>query len=136
MRLARSVRTSRRPRAKHEKAGSMHRFGSQGSLRIAIIAPPWFSVPPKGYGGVENVCADLVGGLVARGHTVTLVGAGTDGTAGQFLATYSEPPSARLGEPLPEALHAGAAWRMLARPDVGRAPHHSPALPLLARRPP
>ena len=111
----------------------MHRFGSQGSLRIAIIAPPWFSVPPKGYGGVENVCADLVGGLVARGHTVTLVGAGTDGTAGQFLATYSEPPSARLGEPLPEVLHAAAASRMLADLDVDLVHDHTLAGPLLAR---
>ena len=54
-------------------------------LRIAMIAPPWFTVPPQGYGGVENMCADLVDGLVQRGHEVTLIGAGDAGTkAGRF----------------------------------------------------
>ena len=49
-------------------------------LHIAMIAPPWFTVPPHGYGGVENVCADLVHGLMDRGHAVTLIGAGASGT--------------------------------------------------------
>ena len=49
--------------------------------RIAMIAPPWFMVPPEGYGGVENMCADLVDGLVDRGHQVTLIGAGKPGRA-------------------------------------------------------
>ena len=43
-------------------------------MRLAMIAPPWFTVPPVGYGGVENMCADLVDGLVARGHEVSLIG--------------------------------------------------------------
>src|SRR5205085_10781063 len=102
MRLVRSVRTPCPPRNRHEKAGNMHRHGAQGPLHIAMIAPPWFTIPPQGYGGVENVCADLIGGLIERGHAVTLVGAGADGTAANFVATYDEPPSARLGEPLPE----------------------------------
>jgi glycosyltransferase involved in cell wall biosynthesis len=111
----------------------MYRFASQQALRIAMIAPPWFTVPPKGYGGVENVCADLIGGLVARGHTVTLVGAGADGTSAKFVATYSEPPSERLGEPLPEVVHAAAASRILADLDVDLVHDHTLAGPLLAR---
>ena len=87
----------------------MNAPGRHEPLHVAIVAPPWFTVPPRGYGGVENVCADLVSGLMDRGHTVTLVGAGESGTAGRFVATYDEPPSARLGEPLPEVLHAAAA---------------------------
>jgi glycosyltransferase involved in cell wall biosynthesis len=111
----------------------MARFGSQEALRIAMIAPPWFTVPPQGYGGVENVCADLVAGLVARGHSVTLVGAGADGTSADFVATYDEPPSARLGEPLPEVLHAAAASRILADLDIDLVHDHTLAGPLLAR---
>jgi glycosyltransferase involved in cell wall biosynthesis len=111
----------------------VHRLGSQESLRIAMIAPPWFSVPPQGYGGVENVCADLVNGLVARGHTVTLVGAGTNGTQADYVATYREAPSGRLGEPLPEVLHAAAASRILADLDVDLVHDHTLAGPLLAR---
>jgi len=41
-------------------------------FRIAMLAPPWIPVPPRGYGGVEVVLSLLVDGLVARGHDVTL----------------------------------------------------------------
>jgi glycosyltransferase involved in cell wall biosynthesis len=103
-------------------------------LRIAMIAPPWFTVPPQGYGGVENMCADLVDGLVDRGHEVTLIGAGKPGTRAQrFLTTYAEPPSGRLGEPLPEVLHAAAAARILTGLDVDLVHDHTLAGPLSAR---
>jgi glycosyltransferase involved in cell wall biosynthesis len=103
-------------------------------LRIAMIAPPWFTVPPQGYGGVENMCADLVDGLVDRGHEVTLIGAGPAGTrAGRYLTTYAEPPSGRLGEPLPEVLHAAAVARILAGLDVDLVHDHTLAGPLSAR---
>jgi glycosyltransferase involved in cell wall biosynthesis len=112
----------------------MTRPSSLRPLRIAMIAPPWFTVPPRGYGGVENVCADLVDGLVARGHTVTLIGAGAPGTrANEFVSTYPEPPSGRLGEPLPEVLHSAAAARVLDGIDVDLVHDHTLAGPLLAR---
>jgi len=41
-------------------------------LRIAMLAPPWLSVPPLGYGGVETVVSALTEALVERGHAVTL----------------------------------------------------------------
>ncbi len=41
-------------------------------LRIAMLAPPWLSVPPAGYGGVESVVSALTEALVRRGHAVTL----------------------------------------------------------------
>jgi len=37
-----------------------------------MLAPPWISVPPPGYGGVESVVGVLTDGLVRRGHEVTL----------------------------------------------------------------
>ena len=52
-------------------------------LRIAMIAPPYFPVPPPAYGGVEAIVADLVDELVARGHHVTLIAAGRHGTRAQ-----------------------------------------------------
>jgi glycosyltransferase involved in cell wall biosynthesis len=103
-------------------------------LRIAMIAPPWFTVPPHGYGGVENMCADLVDGLVERGHEVTLIGAGDPGTkADLFVPTYADPPSGRLGEPLPEVLHTAAAARVLDGLDVDLVHDHTLAGPLMAR---
>lgn len=43
--------------------------------RIAIVAPPWYPLPPKGYGGTELVVALLARGLRAAGHDVLLYGA-------------------------------------------------------------
>lgn len=102
-------------------------------LRLAIVAPPWFDVPPDGYGGIEAIVADLVDGLVARGHEVFLVATGRPGTAAQvFVTTYDEPPSQRLGEALPEILHAATVTRALAElgPDVVH--DHTLAGPLTA----
>jgi glycosyltransferase involved in cell wall biosynthesis len=41
-------------------------------LHVAMLAPPWITVPPPGYGGVEWVVSALTEALVARGHIVTL----------------------------------------------------------------
>src|SRR5436309_6684051 len=37
-------------------------------MRIAQIAPPWITIPPKSYGGTENVLYDLVEEFRAHGH--------------------------------------------------------------------
>ena len=43
--------------------------GSPGApLRVAMLAPPWISVPAPGYGGVESVVSTLTEALVRRGH--------------------------------------------------------------------
>ena len=41
-------------------------------LHVAMLAPPWISVPPPGYGGVESVVSVLTEALIRRGHAVTL----------------------------------------------------------------
>ncbi len=51
--------------------GRTERF-ADSSLRIAMLAPPWISVPSPGYGGVESVVSTLTEALVRRGHDVTL----------------------------------------------------------------
>lgn len=42
---------------------------------IAMVAPPWYPVPPNGYGGIEIMVSLLVNELRARGHRVTLFAA-------------------------------------------------------------
>ena len=39
-----------------------------------MVAPPWYPVPPEGYGGIELVVQLLATELAARGHHVTLLG--------------------------------------------------------------
>lgn len=109
--------------------------GAGPRLRIAVVAPPWFAVPPPAYGGIEAMVAAEVDGLVRRGHEVCLVGAGKQGTVAQrFETVYDDPPSSRLGEAMPEVLHAAEAARVVAdfRPDVVH--DHSLAGPLAAAR--
>ncbi len=45
-------------------------------LRIVQLAPPWFPIPPVGYGGIEIVVNDLTNGLAALGHEVIPVETG------------------------------------------------------------
>lgn len=107
---------------------------SAGPLRIAVVAPPWFSVPPSGYGGTEAVVAGLVDQLVEVGHHVVLVASGEHRTAAQeFLQVFAEPPTALLGAPLPEVIHAAEAARLLEQVDVDVVHDNSLAGPLLAR---
>src|SRR5437867_3411258 len=82
-------------------------------LRIAMMAPPWFEVPPEGYGGIGAMCATLVNKLVSRGHEVFLLGAGRDRTRGRFVRLLAEPPSIRLGDPMVETAYAARTARAL-----------------------
>jgi len=75
-------------------------------LRIVLVAPPYFDIPPKGYGGVEAVVAELADTLVERGHHVTVLGAGESGTDARFIPVWDETQFARLGEPFPEIVNA------------------------------
>ena len=102
-------------------------------LGVALVAPPGFEAPPAGYGGIEALCAELARGLTDRGHAVTLVGAGRALTPAAFLATYAVPPSDRLGQPLPELIHAARTARLLEDHEVDVVHDHSLAGPLLAR---
>jgi hypothetical protein len=103
-------------------------------LRIGMVAPPWFALPPRGYGGTEAVVASLVDGLVDRGHEVVLVASGPHRTkATEYHRVYDVPPTERLGEPVPEVVTAAEAARVLAEADVDLVHDHTLAGPLLAR---
>lgn len=103
-----------------------------GRLRIAIEAPPWFEIPPHGYGGIEWICYWLAEGLVARGHEVTLVAAGRNHSAAQYVRSYERPPSERLGQAIPEVLHAMVCARALDGMALDVVHTHMLAGPLLA----
>ena len=62
-------------------------------MRIAEIAPPWVSVPPPSYGGIELVVALVADGLVDRGHDVTLFASGGSRTKGRLVSPLAESPA-------------------------------------------
>ncbi|WP_024802228.1 glycosyltransferase family 4 protein [Nocardia sp. BMG51109] len=87
--------------------------GSGSPLHIVMVAPPYFEVPPAGYGGVEAVVAQLADALVDRGHRVTLLGAGRTGTRADFVPVWEETLADRLGDPFPEVLNALKVRRII-----------------------
>lgn len=104
-----------------DKAGAQPRGSAAGGpLRVALVAPPYFDVPPAGYGGVEAVVADLADALVMRGHEVTVIGAGVPGTSAAFLPVWDRAVPERLGDPFPEAMHAAVSRRAVERLAAGR----------------
>ena len=106
-------------------------------LKLAIVAPPWFDVPPQGYGGIERVCYYLARGLAERGHDVTLVGAGSGDAGTAFIATSPLPASEShtMGDVLPEMIHAARSSQALAELELDLVHDHSLAGPLTARGP-
>lgn len=60
-------------------------------MRIAILAPASWPVPPAGYGPWEQVCSNIAEGLVKLGHDVTLFAAPGSQTAGRLVETVAHP---------------------------------------------
>jgi glycosyltransferase involved in cell wall biosynthesis len=97
-----------------------------GPLRIGMVVPPWYELPPRGYGGVEAVCSGLIDALVDRGHEVTLFGAGKRcGTKARLVSTTATPQFRRLGETLPDVLHRARVQRLLADGDFDIVHDHT-----------
>lgn len=59
-------------------------------MKIALLAPPYLSVPPKNYGGTEKIVSLLADGLVERGHDVTLFATGDSVTRAKLISIYPE----------------------------------------------
>jgi glycosyltransferase involved in cell wall biosynthesis len=66
-------------------------------MRIAVLSPVWFPVPPTGYGGIEWVVWLLADGLVEAGHDVTLFASGDSRTHAKLAAVYETAPSEMIG---------------------------------------
>ncbi len=84
----------------------MSRRVTESSLRVAVLAPTWFAVPPTGYGGIELVVSLLADGLVDAGHDVTLFASGDSLTKAKLSYVFPQAPSTLIGRSLPDLQHA------------------------------
>ena len=90
-------------------------------LKIAQIAPPWISVPPKKYGGTELIVSHLTEELVKRGHQVTLFASGDSITKAKLVSVW---PKALYQEGVPwtdalyPLLHAFVAFEKSEKFDI------------------
>jgi glycosyltransferase involved in cell wall biosynthesis len=87
-------------------------------VRVALLSPVWFPVPPTGYGGIEWVVALLADGLVDAGHDVTLFASGDSNTKARLASIYDEAPSDQIGTSLADVRHALSCYERAAEFDI------------------
>ena len=87
-------------------------------MRIAVLAPPWFAVPPSGYGGIEWIVWLLADGLVDHGHDVTLFASGDSRTKAKLASVFDHAPSEQIGRSLPDLRHILACYERAEEFDV------------------
>ena len=92
---------------------------SEASLRIAMLAPPWISVPAPGYGGVESVVSTLTEALVGRGHDVTLFCAPGSVSRATVVTLLKESHPDEIERSLYEVDHVGQAFDRIDLAAVG-----------------
>jgi glycosyltransferase involved in cell wall biosynthesis len=88
------------------------------TLRIGILGPVWFPIPPTGYGGIEWVVSLLADGLVDAGHDVTLFASGDSRTKARLVSVFPVAPSEQIGLALPELHHVLACYERAGEFDV------------------
>jgi glycosyltransferase involved in cell wall biosynthesis len=93
---------------------------SDGPLRVAILAPISWRVPPRHYGPWEQFVSLLTEGLVKRGVDVTLFASADSVTGARLVGTvptgYSEDPS--LDPKVWEGLHISAVFERASEFDL------------------
>jgi len=87
-------------------------------LRIAMVAPPWISIPAPTYGGVEEVVRLLCQGLVARGNHVTLYAAPDSESDARVVEVLDESHPDQIEDSLIEAAHVGSVFGRVDRERV------------------
>jgi glycosyltransferase involved in cell wall biosynthesis len=80
------------------------------ALRISLISPVWFPVPPTGYGGIEWIVWLLADGLVDAGHDVTLFASGDSHTKATLESVFETAPSELIGTSMVELHHCLACY--------------------------
>lgn len=89
-------------------------------LRIAVLAPIAWRVPPRHYGPWELFASLLTEGLVARGHDVTLFAAGDSQTTAKLSSVvpcgWSEDPE--IEPKVAECLHIAGVFERAAEFDI------------------
>jgi len=68
-------------------------------MKIAMVLPPWFKIPPEGYGGIEVIASLLVDGLVQKGHEVTLCTVSSSSTKAHIFSVFDDEMKSCLDGP-------------------------------------
>ena len=74
-------------------------------MKVAVLSPVWFPVPPRAYGGIEWIVSLLADGLVDDGHDVTLFASGDSHTKARLESVYDVAPGEWIGHTFWELRH-------------------------------
>ncbi|MDA4102857.1 glycosyltransferase [Mycolicibacterium monacense] len=105
------------------------------SLTVLINAGPWLTVPPHGYGGIENMIATLIPELRSAGVRVVLATvAGSTVDVDEKIVGFDEPQFRHLTEPYNQVMGIAATHmhrlvtELAARHDVDLVHDHLEAV--------
>lgn len=87
-------------------------------MRIALIAPPWITVPPSGYGGTEAVIDTLARGLARAGHDVLLATTGDSTCPVERTWVYDRARPDDMGDSTVELRHLLHAYAAVDGADI------------------
>ncbi len=87
-------------------------------MKVAVLSPVWFPVPPSGYGGIEWIVSLLADGLADAGHEVTLFASGDSKTRAELDYVFRRAPSERIGQTFWELQHALGCFKRDGEFDV------------------
>lgn len=97
-----------------------HNYGRAGPLRVAMLAPISWRVPPRHYGPWEQFVSLLTEGLVSSGVDVTLFATADSVTSARLIGSaptgYSEDPT--LDAKVWEALHIASVFERASEFDL------------------
>lgn len=79
-------------------------------MKIGLLAPIWYPIPPRGYGGIELVVSLIADGLVERGHDVTLFASADSETKANLVSSFENAPSEMIGQVYPDLVNALTAY--------------------------
>jgi len=87
-------------------------------MKIALVAPPFISVPPKVYGGTELFIANLADGLKRKGHEPVVFANGESTIGAELRSYYAQaqwPIQGDIYDNLKDFHHSGWAIKNAAR---------------------
>ena len=87
-------------------------------MRVGIISPPWISVPPAAYGGIEAVVHTLACALVAAGHDVLLAASGDSSCPVPRVPGFPAANANTVGLSLYELRHVMQAYPAMRNVDI------------------
>lgn len=90
-------------------------------MKILMDAGPWLAVPPRGYGGLENVVATLTTELRRRGHHVVLAAVGdSEQEVDGLVSAFPQGQFSRLAAPYPEVVGTAHAHAQVVVGEIAR----------------